>query len=106
MDPHRLRAAGEPRGQEVATAIRNLHDSFIVFGPSRKLIAEFFRKESEEAIAHAALLGEKITALGGHPTIRAQAVHEPKAQARSTSSAKASSTRRRPWSSPPASSAS
>lgn len=63
---------------EVAGAVRNLHYSFLVFGPGRKPVVEFFRKEAAEAMDHAALLGEKIIALGGHPTTNAQPVKEPR----------------------------
>jgi bacterioferritin len=62
---------------EIETAIRNLHFSFLIFGPSRKPVVEFFRDEVEESIRHATMLGEKITALGGLPAIRVRAVHEP-----------------------------
>lgn len=61
---------------ELQTAIRNLHYSFQVLGPSRKPVVEFFRQEATESIGHAATLGEKILALGGQPTINVQAFHK------------------------------
>src|SRR5262249_6154423 len=62
---------------ELAGANRYLHHSFMVFGFSRKPIVGYLRQQSTESLAHAALLGEKIVALGGHPTVSIEARWEP-----------------------------
>jgi bacterioferritin len=62
---------------ELEGANRYLHHSFMVFGFSRKPIVSYLREQSTESLAHAALLGEKIVALGGHPTVAIEAKWEP-----------------------------
>jgi bacterioferritin len=62
---------------ELAGANRYLHHSFMVFGFSRTPIVSYLRQQSTESLAHAALLGEKIVALGGHPTVKIEARWEP-----------------------------
>jgi bacterioferritin len=54
---------------ELAGALRYLHHSFMVFGVRRIPIVEHLRKEAGESLGHATKLGEKITALGGTPTV-------------------------------------
>ena len=62
---------------EMEGANRYLHHSFMVVGFSRKPIVSYLREQSTESIAHATLLGEKIVALGGHPTVSIAAEWEP-----------------------------
>jgi bacterioferritin len=62
---------------ELEGANRYLHHSFMVFGFSRKPIVSYLREQSNESLAHATLLGEKIVALGGHPTVTIEAKWEP-----------------------------
>lgn len=62
---------------ELAGVSRYLHYSFLVFGPNRIPIVSFFREQANEGLAHAVLIGEKITAFGGHPTIVIQSPPEP-----------------------------
>ncbi|MEW6776485.1 MAG: ferritin-like domain-containing protein [Bdellovibrionota bacterium] len=62
---------------ELEGANRCLHHSFMVFGFSRDPIVKYFRGKASEALDHAALLGEKIVALGGHPQVRIEATWEP-----------------------------
>ena len=54
---------------ELAGALRYLHYSFMVFGLRRIPVVEHLRKEAEESFGHATKLGEKITALGGSPSV-------------------------------------
>ena len=56
---------------------RYLHHSFMVFGFSRKPIVGYLREQSTESLTHATLLGEKIVALGGHPTVTIEAEWAP-----------------------------
>jgi len=57
---------------ELAGVSRYLHYSFMVFGPNRIPIVSFFRAQATEGMTHAIAMGEKITAYGGHPTIRVE----------------------------------
>ena len=63
--------------KEMAGIVRYLHHSFIIFGPNRGPLVQMFRAQATESMNHAIQLGEKITALGGHPTVRVDQVFEP-----------------------------
>ena len=63
--------------RELAQIVRYLHHSFIVKGPSRGPLVGFFRQQAQESMDHAVKLGEKITALGGHPTVNVSQIFEP-----------------------------
>ena len=54
---------------ELAGVIQYLQHSFLVTGPEREVFREFFRDLSGEARDHAGMLGDKIVALGGVPTV-------------------------------------
>src|SRR5262245_53805651 len=54
---------------EWAGNIQYLQHSFLVHGLHREVYKPFFAKRSAECRDHAALLGEKIAALGGLPTV-------------------------------------
>jgi bacterioferritin len=54
---------------ELAAVIQYLQHSFLVTGPEREVFRGFFRDLSGEARDHAGLLGDKIVALGGVPTV-------------------------------------
>lgn len=62
---------------ELSGVVRYLHHSFMVFGPNRFGIRDYYRQQAAESMTHAQLLGEKITALGGHPTTKVAAIPEP-----------------------------
>ncbi len=55
---------------ELAGVVRYLHYSLMVFGHARIPIVGWMRKQSDEALAHAAEAGEYVTALGGHPSLK------------------------------------
>ena len=61
---------------ELSGVVRYLHYSFMVFGPNRIPITKWFRDHALEGLNHAVMIGEKITALGGHPSIKVQPVPE------------------------------
>jgi bacterioferritin len=61
---------------EWAGAIQYLQHSFLVHGLRRELYKPFFTTRSAECRDHAALLGEKIVALGGLPTVEPGPVHQ------------------------------
>jgi bacterioferritin len=61
---------------EMAGIIRYLHYSFMIMGHNRIPIQKWFRDQANEAMSHATLIGEKITALGGHPPVVSASVEE------------------------------
>ena len=61
---------------ELSGVVRYLHYSFMIFGPNRIPITQWFRSHATEGFAHATLVGEKITALGGHPSVKVRPVPE------------------------------
>ena len=72
-----IKALNQDLEKEMAGIVRYLHHSFIVFGPNRGPLVQMFRTQATESMNHAILLGEKITALGGHPTVKVDQVFEP-----------------------------
>lgn len=61
---------------ELSGVVRYLHYSFMIFGPNRIPITKWFRDHATEGINHAVQIGEKITALGGHPSLKVKPVPE------------------------------
>jgi bacterioferritin len=54
---------------EYAGLVQYTQFSFLVQDIWRQVYADFFRKNGEEALDHAHLVGDKIVALGGVPTV-------------------------------------
>lgn len=63
---------------ELSGVIRYLHYAFMVRGPNRIPIVSWFRDQANEGMAHSITLGEKVTALGGHPSLKVKPVPETK----------------------------
>jgi bacterioferritin len=61
---------------EISGVVRYLHYSFMVRGPNRIPIVNWFRTQATESFTHAALIGEKISSLGGHPSLKVSPVPE------------------------------
>jgi len=61
---------------ELSGVVRYLHYSFMIFGPNRIPITSWFRNQALEGFNHAVTVGERITSLGGHPSVRVQSVPE------------------------------
>ncbi len=61
---------------EISGVVRYLHYSLMITGPNRIPIVKFFRDQATEGFTHAAIIGEKITALGGHPSLKVRPVPE------------------------------
>lgn len=61
---------------ELSGIVRYLHYSFMVFGANRIPITKWFRDHATEGFTHATIIGEKITALGGHPSLKVKPVPE------------------------------
>ncbi|CAN5476079.1 ferritin-like domain-containing protein [soil metagenome] len=54
---------------ELAGVIQYSQHSYLVPGTDREVFKEFFRDQAGEAQDHAEILGDKIVALGGVPTV-------------------------------------
>jgi bacterioferritin len=54
---------------EMGGIVRYLHYSFMIMGHNRIPVQSWFRNQAQETMAHAVMVGEKITALGGHPPV-------------------------------------
>ena len=61
---------------ELAGVCRYLHYSLMVFGHSRIPIINWMREQATEGMNHAAMAGEHVTTLGGHPSLRIGALTE------------------------------
>jgi bacterioferritin len=63
---------------EISGVVRYLHYSLMIKGPNRIPIVKWFHDQAQEGFAHASTIGEKITALGGHPSLKVSPVPETK----------------------------
>ena len=63
--------------KELAAMVRYLHHSFIVIGPGRGPLVQLFRSLATDSMTHSIQIGEKITALGGHPSVKMEEIDEP-----------------------------
>lgn len=54
---------------ELAGAVRYTHYSLMVFGYNRIPIVSWLREQATESLMHATQAGERITALGEHPSL-------------------------------------
>ncbi|MCA9815580.1 MAG: hypothetical protein H6677_27285 [Candidatus Obscuribacterales bacterium] len=61
---------------EMSSIIRYLHHSFLVRGPIRGPLNAMFKAKAKSSMQHAIALGEKISALGGHPSVKIQTVYK------------------------------
>jgi bacterioferritin len=63
---------------EISGVVRYLHYALMITGPNRIPIVKWFHEQANEAYQHASIIGEKITALGGHPSLKVGSVPETK----------------------------
>jgi bacterioferritin len=61
---------------EMAGVMRYLHYSFMIMGHNRIPIQKWFREQASESMAHATAIGEKLTAMGGHPSMEPVQIEE------------------------------
>ncbi|WP_413294374.1 ferritin-like domain-containing protein [Bdellovibrio sp. HCB185ZH] len=61
---------------EISAVIRYLHYALMIKGPNRIPIVKWFHDQANEGYAHASMIGEKITAYGGHPSLKVSPVPE------------------------------
>jgi bacterioferritin len=55
---------------ELSGVVRYTHYSLMVFGHARIPIIEWLRSQATESLGHAQAVGEYITSLGGHPSLK------------------------------------
>ena len=61
---------------EYAGVVRYSHFSLMVFGFNRIPIVKWLRDQATESLRHAEEIGEHITTLGGHPSLKLSALLE------------------------------
>ncbi|MEA5578212.1 ferritin-like domain-containing protein [Anabaena sp. UHCC 0451] len=61
---------------ELAGVVRYTHYSLMVTGPNRIPIVAFFKAQASESLLHAQQVGEILTGLEGHPTLRIASMEE------------------------------
>ncbi len=55
---------------ELAGVVRYIHYSLMVFGHSRIPIISWMKEQAAESMDHAHRIGEWVTTLGGHPSLK------------------------------------
>tara|TARA_Y100001960_G_scaffold47535_1_gene47974 strand:+ start:188 stop:619 length:432 start_codon:yes stop_codon:yes gene_type:complete len=55
---------------ELAGVVKYTHYAFMVQGPYRLTIVEWLRGQAKESLLHAETVGEHITSLGEHPSLK------------------------------------
>jgi bacterioferritin len=61
---------------ELAGVVRYTHYSLMVTGPNRIPIVNFFKAQASESLLHAQQVGEIITGLEGHPSLKIATIEE------------------------------
>lgn len=61
---------------ELAGVVRYTHYSLMVTGPNRIPIVAFFKAQASESLLHAQQVGEIITGLDGHPSLKIAQMEE------------------------------
>jgi bacterioferritin len=61
---------------ELAGVVRYTHYSLMVTGPNRIPIVQFFQAQANESLTHAQQVGEILTGLGGHPSLKIAPIEE------------------------------
>ena len=61
---------------ELAGVVRYTHYSLMVTGPNRIPIVQFFQEQANESLLHAQKVGEILTGLEGHPSLKIAPIEE------------------------------
>ncbi|PMB01728.1 bacterioferritin [Fischerella thermalis CCMEE 5198] len=61
---------------ELAGVVRYTHYSLMVTGPNRIPIVTFFKAQANESLLHAQQVGEILTGLDGHPSLKIAPIEE------------------------------
>jgi bacterioferritin len=71
-----VRILNEIMEYELAGVVRYTHYSLMITGPYRIPIVEFLKAQATESLTHAQQVGEILTGLEGHPTLRIAPIEE------------------------------
>ena len=61
---------------ELAGVVRYTHYSLMITGPNRIPIVEFMKAQAQESLTHAQSVGEVLTGLEGHPSMKVANIEE------------------------------
>lgn len=61
---------------ELAGVVRYTHYSLMVTGPYRTPIVDFFKAQASESLLHAQQVGEILTGMDGHPSLKIAPMEE------------------------------
>jgi len=61
---------------ELAGVVRYTHYSLMITGPNRIPIVEFMKGQAQESLDHAQQVGEVLTGLEGHPSMKVATIEE------------------------------
>jgi bacterioferritin len=61
---------------ELAGVVRYTHYALMVTGPNRIPIVDFFKAQANESLVHAQQVGEILTGLEGHPSLKITPMEE------------------------------
>ncbi len=61
---------------ELAGVVRYTHYSLMITGPNRIPIVQFMKAQASESLLHAQQVGELLTGLEGHPSLRIASIEE------------------------------
>lgn len=61
---------------ELAGVVRYTHYSLMIIGPNRIPIVQFFKAQATESLTHAQQVGEILTGLDGHPSLKIAPIEE------------------------------
>ena len=62
--------------QELAGVVRYTHYALMVTGPNRIPLVEFMKQQAVESLTHAQQVGEILTGLDGHPSLKVAPLEE------------------------------
>ena len=61
---------------ELSGVVRYTHYSLMIVGPNRIPLVAFMKAQAAESLLHAQQVGEILTGLGGHPSLRITPIEE------------------------------
>jgi len=61
---------------ELSGVVRYTHYSLMIIGPNRIPLVAFMKAQASESLLHAQQVGEILTGLGGHPSLRITPIEE------------------------------
>lgn len=76
VDPKLVEALERLHSNELSGVVRYLHYAHMIFGANRIPIVAWLKEQATESMDHAWQIGEKMTALGLHPSMRVLPVPE------------------------------